>query len=90
MLNKFLLLVQKDDRITVWHVSVYAALVYYWEAGGCQTPASITRREVMQVSHIGSFPTYHKYMRELVEFGFIKYLPSYNPFLGSLVWLEYF
>lgn len=88
MLNKFMLLVQEDDRIKSWHVSLYAALVYYWEAGGCNTPASITRGQIMQLAHIHSEPTYHKYMRELVEFGFIRYLPSYNPFLGSLVWLE--
>jgi hypothetical protein len=88
LLSKFLSRVKNDERITVWHISIYAALAYCWEVDGCRSPISISRREIMQLSHIWSLPTYHKYMRELVQLEFIKYLPSYNPYLGSLVWLN--
>jgi hypothetical protein len=27
-------------------------------------------------------------MKELIEFGYINYLPSYHPILGSLVWIN--
>ncbi|HLY72005.1 MAG TPA: hypothetical protein VKR53_19860 [Puia sp.] len=77
-----------DKRITLWHICVYAALVYYWEKRGSQNPFCINRREIMKLSHIHSLPTYHKYINEMVEFGFVIYLPSYNPFVGSLIWLD--
>ena len=60
----------------------------YWDTGGCINPISITGREVMKLSHIGSLPIYHKYMKELIAFGYIKYLPSYHPILGSHVWIN--
>jgi hypothetical protein len=88
LLNKFLSCAKSDERITAWHICLYAALLYCQETGDCRSPASITRREVMQLSHIHSLPTYHKYINELVEFGYIRYLPSYNCFLGSLVWFN--
>ena len=87
-LDKMVSYAEKDKRITTWHISLYAALVYYWEAQDCHNPFSIPPRKVMLLSHIHALPTYHKYMRELVQLGFIKYMPSYNPFLGSLVWLN--
>src|SRR5271154_4192270 len=88
MWRGFLGMAMKDKRITVWHISLFGALVYCWEKGDCRNPVSITRRELMQLSHIYSTTTYHKYLLELVAFGFIQYLPSYNPFLGSLVYFN--
>lgn len=31
--------------------------------------------------------TYQRCMMDLKQFGYIRYFPSYNPFLGSLVYL---
>ena|ERR1700722_20993806 len=84
----FFIRVIPDERIKPCHISLYAALVHCWEKGEWRNPASVTRRELMQLSHIYSTPTYHKHMLELVDFGFIQYLPSYNPFLGSLVYFN--
>jgi hypothetical protein len=41
----------------------------------------------MKVSKIQSKATYHKCIRELNDFGYLSYHPSYNPFKGSLVYL---
>ena len=41
----------------------------------------------MKVSKISSKATYHKCMKELHNFGYLKYMPSYNPYKGSLVYL---
>lgn len=40
---------------------------------------------MMVVSKIQAKATYHKVIKELHEFGFIVYKPSYNPFRGSEV-----
>ena len=39
----------------------------------------------MKLSKISAFGTYHKCIKELQEFGYIEYIPSFNPYKGSLV-----
>jgi hypothetical protein len=41
----------------------------------------------MEVAEISGLVTYHKGMRNLVEFGYIQYEPSYNPTITSQVCL---
>jgi len=42
----------------------------------------------MKLSRIKSTATYHKVLRELQAFGYIEYVPSYDPYKGSQVWLH--
>lgn len=79
--------VSKDDRLNPTHVSLYVSLFQFWNACRFHNPISISRNEAMKVSKINSKATYHKCMRELNEFGYLSYHPSYNPFKGSLVYL---
>ena len=44
----------------------------------------------MRLSKIGALGTYHKCIRQLQEFGYIIYEPSFNPYKGSLVHLHNF
>jgi hypothetical protein len=82
--------VSNDERLNPTHVSLYMSLFQYWNINRFQNPISITRHEVMRISKIYSKATYHKCMRELHTFGYLRYEPSYNPFRGSLVHLEDF
>jgi hypothetical protein len=47
----------------------------------------ITKITAMEVAEISGLVTYHKGMRNLVEFGYIQYEPSYNPTITSQVCL---
>lgn len=76
-----------DQRITVWHFSIYMSLVHKWLSNGLVNPVDISRREIMRQTHIGSIVTYHKCIRQLKEFGYIGYEPSYNPYTGSKIFL---
>lgn len=87
-LNRYLSAITNDKRVTVWHLSVYVAILHLWNKNNCVSPVQITRRKVMQHSHVGSIVTYHKCISELQEFGYIEYLPSYHPKLGSKVYLK--
>jgi hypothetical protein len=40
---------------------------------------------MMKISKICANATYHKVMKDLHNYGFIRYKPSYNPFRGSEV-----
>jgi len=74
-----------DQRITSWHISIYMSVFYLWSVNGFKNPVQVSRKKVMQLAHVYSKMTYHKCIRELHQFGYISYLPSYNPFLGSTV-----
>ena len=72
-----------DKRINVWHISLFFAFLHLWKQNGSLNPFPITRSRVMGLAHIRSIVTYHKCVKELKEFGYIEYVPNYNPCLGS-------
>jgi len=80
----------KDDRLNPTHISLYIALFQFWNVNRFVNPISISRGEVMRISKIASKATYHKCMKELHSYGYVRYDPSYNPFRGSLVHLMNF
>lgn len=84
-LNAFFDRIAIDERINPTHISLYLALFQFWNLNRFQNPISISRSEMMGVSKINAKATYHKVIKELHEFGFIVYRPSFNPFRGSEV-----
>jgi hypothetical protein len=83
--NRQFSLLAADERINVWHFSIYMALFHKWALNDFKNPFSISRREILSQTHIGSFMTYHKCISQLVSYGYIVYKPSYNPLTGSFV-----
>ena len=77
--------IQEDNRLNPTHISLYLALFQFWNLNHFQNPISISRNEMMRLSKISAFGTYHKCIKDLQEFGYIEYLPSFNPYKGSLV-----
>lgn len=76
----------EDPVIGPLHISLYAALVRAFQQQN-RNPISVYRRELVQWAKI-SHRAYHKCMQDLAAGGYIEYLPSFNPFLGSLVTLK--
>jgi hypothetical protein len=87
LLSTFIQSVKDDPRINPVHISLYVSLVSHWYANGQENPLSVFSREIMPVCKISGSATYHRSIRELHEYGYIKYVPSYNHFLGSLVYI---
>ncbi len=79
--------IQEDDRLNPTHISLYLALFQFWNLNHFRNPISISRNEMMKLSKISAYGTYHKCIKELHQFGYIDYLPSFNPYKGSLVHL---
>ena len=77
----------QDNRLHSTHVSLYLCLLIMWEQNSFSNPLLVTRKELMKISKIGSNATYHKCIRQLEEFGYIKYTPRYNSFIGSSVYI---
>lgn len=79
-----------DPRINVWHIGLLLAIADISYHNGGRNPVTITRKLVMRLSHIRSLATYHKCIRQLEEYGYIKYRPSYNCFDKTKVTLNYY
>ncbi|MBS1528800.1 MAG: hypothetical protein JSU01_00710 [Bacteroidetes bacterium] len=78
LLTEFLQAIQSDVRIGANHISVYAALVQIGFEQGSYTPVLTARHELMVKSKILGKATYHKYVGDLNDFGYIRYIPSFN------------
>jgi hypothetical protein len=77
-----------NPRIGATHISLYIAFFQHWGKNGFRNPVEFTSREIMPLAKIESRATYHRCLRELVECGYIRYIPSCNPFLKSIAFLE--
>ncbi len=82
--------IHEDSRLNPTHISLYLALFQFWNLNHFQNPISISRHEMMKLSKIAALGTYHKCIKDLQDFGYIEYLPSFNPYKGSLVNLHNF
>jgi hypothetical protein len=74
-----------DERITPFHVCLYQALFHCWNHAKYPAKLSINRAEMMRNAKLGSSNTYLKCLKELDQFGYLKYEPSRNPYKASFV-----
>ena len=79
--------VREDHRIGPTHISLFLAILYFYRKQGYPNEVCIYRSELMKQAKIFAIGTYHKCMRDLQEGNYIRYMPSYNSLMGSLVYL---
>lgn len=84
-LTHFIDRIVSDSRLRPVHISLSIALCHGWVASEYQRPYRVTRSLLMTASRIRSRATYHKALKELQSFGYLKYCPSYHPFKASEV-----
>ncbi|NVM67763.1 hypothetical protein FHW88_006094 [Mucilaginibacter sp. SG538B] len=84
--TKLLKRMSMDGRLNTTHVSLLSALFVQWQRAGFKSPFAVTRKTLMAFSRIASIATYHKCIKELDDYGYIRYQPSYHPKLGSQVY----
>ena len=76
-----------DQRIGTAHISVYMALLQLFVKARCAGTLSVNRKEVMDLARIQGRGTYQKCMKELEQYGYIVYSPSFNPVIKCEVQL---
>jgi len=74
-----------DQRISPWHISMYLSLFQIWNSTRFKKEISIRRDELMSLSKIGSTNTYSKCLKQLNDWGYLKYHPSKSRFIASKV-----
>ena len=62
---------------------IYAALLQYWQEHNFENPVCAFSYEIMQLAKISGSATYHKIIRDLSDFGYIEYIPSFKRNQGS-------
>lgn len=80
--------IRNDPRIAITHIGLYAAIVQYWQDHGFANPIEAYSYDIFPVAKI-SVNTYHKCMRDLHDFGYINYEPSFKRNQPSRFFLLY-
>lgn len=88
-LTDFLVAIADDPRICGTHICVYTALLKCWHERDYKNPISVFSREVMQFAKISSGTTYHRSIKQLNEYGYIKYESTRSHITGSLIYLDH-
>ncbi|SDW13427.1 hypothetical protein SAMN05444410_101313 [Hydrobacter penzbergensis] len=84
-LSDFFIAIDKDPRISITHIGLYAALLQYWSEHGFENPVHVFSYEIMKIAKISTKTTYHKIIKDLSSYGYIRYEPSYKRNKGSKV-----
>lgn len=82
-LNNLYIKIYEDKKLTPHHITLYLAAFQIWNINRFQNPINIYREEMMALSKIGSANTYTRCIKELDQWNYLKYEPSYNPLKGS-------
>jgi hypothetical protein len=77
-LSDFFKAIEKDYRISITHIGIYAALLQFRVDSGFVNPIQVRSYEIMGIAMISSPKTFHKCIHELNEYGYIKYVPTRN------------
>ena len=68
-----------DPQLNVWHLSILTAILGLGYRQGQSKRIKVSRSKIMELSHVNTLPTYHKYFKQLQDLGYIKYTTSYHP-----------
>lgn len=86
-LSDFFTAIDKDPRISITHIGLYAALLQYWSEHHFENPIHVFSYEIMKIAKISASTTFHKTIRELSSYGYIRYEPSYKRNKGSKIFI---
>jgi hypothetical protein len=87
LLSDFFDAIEKDPRINSTHIGVYAALLQCWNRQGFPDRLDVFSHELIGLAKLSSRDTYFKYIRELSEYGYIRYERSFNRNKPSAIYL---
>jgi len=89
-LNAAFELFNKDHKIKQGHITLYLAFFQKWNREFFKKTITINREWIMEKAKFKSKTTYHNYLKDLNDWGYLQYYPSYHPARGSKVQLAVF
>lgn len=79
-----------NDRIKQGHITLYLAFFQKWNREFFKKTITINRELIMDKAKFKSKTTYHNYLRDLNDWGYLRYYPSYHPSQGSKIQMTIF
>lgn len=89
ILVNFFYVSKNDCRIGKGHLALYAALFLYWCKLGYPEPFRVFGQQIMPLAKISANSTYHRLLKDLCQFGYLKYTPSYYKGKASKLYFNY-
>jgi hypothetical protein len=87
-LSDFFTAIEQDGRISITHIGIYAALLEYRAQMDYSNPIVAFSYDIMKIAKISSAMTYHKCVKDLNAYGYIRYEPSFNKNKGSKIYFS--
>ena len=88
-LSQFFAAIKNDYRISSTHIGIFAALLHFWMDRGFCNPIRAYSHDIMPIAKISALRTYCRCMRELNDYGYLRYEPSKKKNQASRIYLEY-
>jgi hypothetical protein len=79
-----------DEKIKQGHITLYLAFFQKWNREFFKKTLTITREFIMEKAIIKSKTTYHNYLKDLNDWGYLNYFPSFHLARGSKVRMPIF
>ncbi|MEO6964042.1 MAG: hypothetical protein ABIY90_18885 [Puia sp.] len=89
-LTRFCEKVMNDPHVNPAHIPLYLAIFMEYLVQKNPEKLTIDRDTLMLRAKISGRVTYNKCMRDLHNYGYIRYTPPFSTFLGSMVRLNHF
>lgn len=77
--------IRKDYRVSATHIGIFAALLTYKLNLGNSDVIKVFSKDIMPMAKISSPSTYLRCLRELHDYGYLVYSPSYKKTEASLI-----
>lgn len=87
-LNDFFSAIESDGRISITHIGIFAALLQYRIRNDYGNQMELFSRDIMRIAKISSITTFQKCIKELDEFGYLRYERSFKRNRGSRVYFH--
>lgn len=84
-LNTVFELFNNDLRIKQGHITLYLAFFQKWNREFFKRTITVNRELIMERAKIKSKTTYHNYLKDLNDWGYLHYFPSFHPARGSRI-----
>lgn len=83
----FFAAISNDYRISSTHISVFAALLYYRFEKGFSNPVCAYSADIMPLAKLSAAKTYRKCVKDLSDYGYLRYVPSLKKNQASRIYL---
>ncbi|MBS3992217.1 MAG: hypothetical protein KGZ87_00695, partial [Bacteroidetes bacterium] len=87
-LNEAFKILDHTEELKPVHIALYMALFRHWNKNRFKNPLGIIRDDLMEKAKINSITTYYKVMKDLQRHRLLTYLPSYNPYTGTSIFMQ--